>query len=142
MGRGGIIIEAMYSDDELGLEIQPISSPCKAIPPPPPPPTKSTNKVHILINYRGLCLVTSRSRSVARFMDLSTICGFWGQKMVCGWIKAKSRVLWIFLLIADFVQLRLSFMNMIIISDKIPTSSVWLPKSTYLSKFLHFYLAC
>ena len=25
------------------------------------------------------------------------------QKIVCGWIKAKSRVLWIFLLIADFI---------------------------------------
>ena len=29
---------------------------------------------------------------VARFMDLSTICGFLGQKIVCGWIKAKSSV--------------------------------------------------
>ena len=42
---------------------------------------------------------------VVRFMDLSTICGFLGQKIVCGWIKAKSRVLWIFLLIADFIIL-------------------------------------
>ena len=34
-----------------------------------------------------------------------------GQKIICGWIKAKNRVLWIFLLMADIVQLRLSFMK-------------------------------
>ena len=33
-----------------------------------------------------------KSVSVARFVDLSTIYGFLEQKIVCGWIKAKSRV--------------------------------------------------
>ena len=28
---------------------------------------------------------------VARFMDLSTICGFLGQKIVCGWIKGQGQ---------------------------------------------------
>ena len=45
---------------------------------------------------------------VARFMDLSIICEFLGQKIVCGWIKAKC----------DFVQLRLS------ISFKIVSHSI------------------
>ena len=35
-----------------------------------------------------------------------SICGFLEQKIVCGWIKAKSII--VFLLIADFVQLKVT----------------------------------
>ena len=36
---------------------------------------------------------------------------FWDRKLSCEWFKAKSRVLWIFMLIADFVQLRMKFLS-------------------------------
>ena len=74
------------------------------------------NIMKLTFHYAPGCVPRSlptSSVSVARFLDLSTICGF----LNCLWmdLKAKSRVLWIFLLIAGFVH--------IIFLNSVPLSS-------------------